>query len=791
MPVCAARAGFLEGILANTVANTVKLTVDGRALEAPAGSLLIDACRSAGIEVPSFCYYPGLSLQAACRMCLVEIAKAPKLQTACTIPVAEGMVVRTATKAVTEARRGMLEFLLGNHPLDCPVCDKGGECELQDMVFRYGAAESRFAEEKRHSEEQQWSPVVYFDAPRCILCYRCVRVCAEGMGVGALSVVSRGAHSEITPNHGDHLECEECGMCIDICPVGALTSGAYRYKARPWEITYVSTVCAHCADGCKTTLSVRQNKILRGNNRDHSGVNGEFLCIKGRYAYDFIEHPERVRHPRIRRGDQLVEATWDEAFRTVASRWKEILDRSNDRRNDWRNAGETGAPYAFAVIGSNHTTNEENYLLQKFARTILGTNHLDHPRSADFPALLAALSDGEGSDGEAADAKAALARSKDLAHAPAVLLVGNNPTEQHPLLAWNIREGCRLRGTRLYVINARRIPLLKQSHRFLPVTEGREGAAIAYLRGEPDAERALTGRTPGGQDVTPESLRAFRDALLAEKDVIVVFGAEIAGEAVSALARLGEKLPGRTRYIALGDYSNSRGASDMGLLPHLLPGYRPVEDAASRALFENHWQCSLPAEAGMSRDEMLAAVREGRLDSLYVVGANPFQGQDPAAVRGKSFLVVQDLFLHETAQAADVFLPAASAYEKSGTVTNTCGELQRLRKATEVLGTRTDLDILLRLAAAMGVALAPARTEEVFEEIRRLVPGYQVPLVNLLAGGAEPIVPVDGLLRPPVSSTGRIESAQDTLFTSGTLGRYSRILRLVPEKDSRQHIEPA
>ncbi|OFV99984.1 MAG: hypothetical protein A3H28_14845 [Acidobacteria bacterium RIFCSPLOWO2_02_FULL_61_28] len=786
------------------MANTVKLTVDGRALQAPAGSLLIEACRSAGIEVPSFCYYPGLSLQAACRMCLVEIEKTPKLQTACTVPVAEGMVVRTATLSVVQARRSMLEFLLANHPLDCPVCDKGGECELQDMVFRYGAAESRFAEEKRHIEEQQWSPVVYFDAPRCILCYRCVRVCAEGMGVGALSVVSRGAHSEITPNHGDHLECEECGMCIDICPVGALTSGAYRYKARPWEITYVSTICAHCGDGCKTTLSVRQNKILRGNNRDHSGVNGEFLCIKGRYAYDFIEHPERVRHPRIRRGGQLVEATWDEAFRTVASRWKEILDRSNDRDNDRRadrhnarrNAGETGAQNAFAqnafgqnafaVIGSNHTTNEENYLLQKFARTILGTNHIAHHRSADFPALLAALSGGEGSDGEAA-----LARSKDLAHASAVLLVGNNPTEQHPLLAWNIREGCRLRGTRLYVINARRIPLLQQSHRFLPVTGGREGAAIAYLRGEPDAARSLLGRTPGGQDVTPESLRAFRDALLAEKDVIIVFGAEIAGEAVTALARLGEKLPGRTRYIALGDYSNSRGASDMGLLPHLLPGYRPVGDAASRAVFENHWQCSLPAEAGMSRHEILAAVREGRLDSLYVVGANPLHGQDPAAYRGKSFLVVQDLFLHETAQAADVFLPAASAYEKSGTVTNTCGELQRLRKATEVLGTRTDLDILLRLAAAMGVALAPARTEEVFEEIRRLVPGYQVPLVNLLAGGAEPIVPVDGLLRPPVSPTVKIESAQDTLFTSGTLGRYSRILRLVPEKESRQHIEPA
>ncbi|MBI4443028.1 MAG: (2Fe-2S)-binding protein, partial [Acidobacteria bacterium] len=197
----------------------VKITVDDRELEVVPGTLLIEACRAAGIEVPSFCYYPGLSLQAACRMCLVEIEKAPKLQTACTVQVSPGMVVRTHTPQVAEARRSMLEFLLANHPLDCPVCDKGGECELQDMVFRYGAAESRFAEEKRHVEEQQWSPVVYFDAPRCILCYRCVRVCDEGMGVSALSVVNRGARTEIAPNHGDHLECEECGMCIDICPV--------------------------------------------------------------------------------------------------------------------------------------------------------------------------------------------------------------------------------------------------------------------------------------------------------------------------------------------------------------------------------------------------------------------------------------------------------------------------------------------------------------------------------------------------------------------------------------------
>ena len=225
----------------------VNITVDGKAVSAPAGTLLIEACKTVGIEVPSFCYYPNLSLQGACRMCLVRVEKMPKLQTACTTGITEGMVVVTDNDEIRQARKSMVEMLLGNHPLDCPVCDAGGECELQDMTFSYGAAESKYIDIKNHRDEQQWSPVVYFDRPRCILCYRCVRVCNEGMDVAALGIENRGASSTIVPNDGDHLECEECGMCIDICPVGALTSGAYRYKTRPWEMKHVGTTCTHCA----------------------------------------------------------------------------------------------------------------------------------------------------------------------------------------------------------------------------------------------------------------------------------------------------------------------------------------------------------------------------------------------------------------------------------------------------------------------------------------------------------------------------------------------------------------
>src|SRR6201990_1654322 len=358
------------------MADPVKLTIDGKALTAAPGTLLIDAAKAAGIEISAFCYYEGLSLPAACRMCLVEVEKMPKMMTACTLPVAEGMVVRTDTPQVATARKYTLEFLLTNHPLDCPVCDKGGECELQDMVFRYGAGESRYTEEKVHTPEKQFSPVVFFDAPRCILCFRCVRICNEGLGVGALGVINRGVVSEIGPNLGDHLECDECGACIDICPVGALTSGTYRYHTRPWEMTHVGTICTHCADGCKTTLGTRNDQIIRGNNRDHSGINGEFLCIKGRYAFDFYDHPERLQAPLLRVNGKLEEVSWSQALQAIAKKFNQELADGG----------------SFGVIGSNHTTNEENFYLQKFAREVLRTNNIDHHRTGDVTGLLDALS---------------------------------------------------------------------------------------------------------------------------------------------------------------------------------------------------------------------------------------------------------------------------------------------------------------------------------------------------------------------------------------------------------------
>jgi len=342
----------------------------------------------------------------------------------------------------------------------------------------------------------------------------------------------------------------------------------------------------------------------------------------------------------------------------------------------------------------------------------------------------------------------------------------------------------------LYVIHSRSIALLHQAYRFLFVLEGREKDALAWLGGESGVERELMVRTPGGREVTPDRLRDFRERLFGESNVIIVFGSEISGSAVNWLMELGSRLPGQTRYMALGDYSNSRGAADMGVLPHLLPGYRAVDEAASRSLFESRWGAPVPEHTGWPLAVMRRAFREQQLDSLYVVGTNPWKGENPEGLRGKGFLVVQDLFLHETAQAADVVLPAASAYEKTGTATNTCGELQRLRKSMELVGTRTDLQILVQLADALGARLAPSRPDEVLAEIGQLVSGYGISMASVLAGGASAVNPAGNGIVVPAGTDETIESARDTLFTSGTLGRYSNTLQTVPERLTRKQPDP-
>jgi NADH-quinone oxidoreductase subunit G len=739
----------------------ISLKIDNRDVQVPPGTLLIEATRRIGTEVPSFCYYPGLTLQAACRMCLVEIEKMPKLQTACTVVATEGMVVRTATDQVRNARKGMLEFLLTNHPLDCPVCDKGGECELQDMVFRYGADTSRFIEEKIHRPEEKWSDVVYYDAPRCILCFRCVRICDEGMDVKALGVGMRGANSVIIPNREDHLECEECGMCIDICPVGALTSGTYRYKTRPWEMQYVSTVCTHCSNGCKVTLSVRNHQIMRANNRDHSGINDEFLCIKGRFGFDFTEHKDRIRQPLVRKGDKLYPVSWEEAAQTAATRLKEIYD--------------TNGGSSIGFIGSNRTSNEENYLFQRLARATFGTNNIDHHRTADYTGLMTALGD------RATDS---LLTMEQLYKSKAVLLIGNDPTNQNPFVAWQIRTGIRHHGTKLFIINSQEIKLHRQAKQFVKVDAGKEIAALKWLAHEEG--------NPSPQ--LTEQLVNLKAALDAESDVAIVFGAELTGAAIAQLVAFGSKLPGKVRYMALGDYSNSRGAADMGILPDRLPGYAYTDDARAREGLEELWGGVIPSKPGMTAPQMVEAAQSGKLRALYVMGANPLAHYGTLGFgRGKlDFLVVHEMFLTDTSRNADIIFPAASAYEKGGTVTNTAGEIQHLHKGGEVMGPRTDFDLLRILShqlerVGLGKAFHYKTPAAVFEEIRKAVPGYDVQSIGLLTGHAEQthIQVARNGHAPYDVPVGLIRSAQDTLFTSGSLTHFCTMIESLPEAEAK------
>jgi NADH-quinone oxidoreductase subunit G len=799
----------------------VTFTVDGKKITAPAGTLLIEACKGAGIEVPAFCYYPGLSLQAACRMCVVRQEKVPKLQTACTTQVAEGQVFFTETPEIVQARKATLQMLLGNHPLDCPVCDAGGECELQDMTFKYGAADSFYAEPKNHRDEQQWSPVVYFDRPRCILCYRCVRMCGEGMDVFALGVENRGASSIIAPNipahlspdHLAHVDCEQCGMCIDACPVGALTSGTYRYKTRPWEMNHVATVCTHCGDGCKTTLGVRStsdgSEIVRGDNRDKSGINGDFLCNKGRYAFDFANSAERITQPLLRQpSGELKPVSWEEALTHAGKKLAEL--------------GDTHGGKSIGVIGGNRLTNEEAYLLQKFARSVLRTNNIDHHRTADYVTFAQALS---GAPGRAASLR-------DARTAKAVMVLGGDPTNQAPATAWNLRTAVRLNGARLYIANAAEIKLRRQAKAFLHIPEFAYSALTSFLAGDDSTAASLT--LPGADPSAPMN---FRNAVRAEESLLVLIGNDIRGGDVKRLLDFGVTMPNR-KFALLSDYANSRGAADMGLLPDMLPGYTPVgpidtQDPASRIALEY----GSPTAPGLDLLEIFDAATAGNLSALYVVGSNPIARYaiEPTALR-KTFVVVQDMFLTETAALADVVLPAANLYEKSGSVTNSYGDLQQVSKAADRAGVRTDFEMIVRIADKMGAdvrklvpfgpgtrpggtqadmgqtrgaqsgeadrhavwltannlepRLSPFDPSAILDEIQRLVPGYSnLMRLQLLSGNDQQLSPA-----PPTSlvqiSNRRdlVLPAADTLFTSGTLGRYSAMLTELQQNEARRNL---
>ena len=671
------------------MAELVKVTINGQDFQVEKGARLIDVCRENGYAIPSFCYYSDLALQASCRMCLVRIEKMPKLQTSCTITCADGMVVTTQSEEIEKAQRGMVEFLLANHPLDCPVCDRGGECELQEMVFDWGNLEERFTEKKNYAPEKYLSPIVANDSQRCILCKRCTRVCDEWMGEDAIEAGGRGAHTVIG-TYGGWLNCSQCGNCIEVCPTGTLLDATYRHQTRPWELSRTTSTCTFCSDGCQLSVGSRRGEVMRVVARDRyvNGHNGEFLCIKGRFAHPFVNHEERLRTPLVRykKGGRLVPATWDEAVRVAARILQEVK------------AAHGGG--SIGVVGSPRLTNEANWALLRFAREVAGTEKYTATEAFSLVPFFENLS-------------APVATHRDIRKAKTILLIGGEPEELQPLTGRAVRQAVRNDGAKLVIVNSAPIRLKQQAALFVHVRPGSEDAAVLALASPGDADAAA--RKLGVE--ADELARASQLISETAGDVVVMFGGELSAEAQSALAGLpsafGEKEGRRFLFHPLPIFNNSVGCHDLGLMSGAM---NPLEilDAAGgevRAMYV----------AG----SFLPAHLEGREDALSKL----------------DFLVVQELFLTETAQAADVVFPAASFAEIDGTYTNNGGLVQRVRQSiAPVHQSKPDWAITSVLAQALGVDFGfQMSSSTIFSDIARNVAAYEGLRYPLLKDESKPV----------------------------------------------------
>jgi NADH-quinone oxidoreductase subunit G len=693
----------------------ITLTIDGVTVTVPAGTNIVDAARTVNTAIPVFCYHPRLQPAGMCRMCLVEvgtpkidrvtrevvldadgkpeIAMMPKLQTGCTTPVSEGMVVKTASEDVKFAQRGVLEFLLTSHPLDCPVCDKGGECPLQNLTMDWGPGVSRFDyNDKVHFEKPvALGDLIYLDRERCILCSRCVRFQDEIADDSVLGFDNRGRNWMIISKSDPPFDSKFSGNTTDICPVGALTSSDFRFKARVWELQSKPAVCTLCSVGCNLSLDMRHDKVMRVMPRENAAVNDIWICDKGRYGHRFIEHPDRLTTPLIRRDGKLEPASWEAAVTLVAEKLAAIQSRAG------------GA--AIGGLAGPHLSNEDLYAFQKLFREQLGSNNLDHsigaPGEPAADELGSKLGVGRGTN------------LMELGKGTMVLVVGADPEEEAPVYMLRLR-GIAQRGGSLVVAGLRPTKLDRSATSRLRYKPGNE---LMFTRGllktvfEAVGADKLTLRHSGLDELrsllnnltvaeaakacglSEDQLRATATSFLQAEHGIIVYGAEAraAGAALiqdlAALAILSGKV-GKTNsgLLALLPGGNSRGAIDMGLRPNAAPGYQTV------------------TSRGLGAREMWAAA-EHKLRALWIAGLDPVAGVPAAkaAIEAAEFVVVQDMFLSPTAQLADVVLPAASVAEREGSYTNAERRVQRSRQACPPLGqSRPDWQIVQAVAQALG-----------------------------------------------------------------------------------------
>jgi NADH-quinone oxidoreductase subunit G len=672
----------------------VTFTIDGREVSAPENAMLVDAAKYGDVEIPVFCYEPKLGQPVgACRMCLVEIEGIPKLQTGCSTPVKDGMVVHTQTERVHQAQRAVVEFLLINHPLDCPVCDKGGECPLQDITYGWGPGTSRFIEPKRHFRKPlELSPLIAIDRERCILCYRCVRFSQEISEDYQLVLSERGAHSFVGTFDGHPYVAPFSGNIIELCPVGALTSTAYRFRARPWDIEGAGTICTYCPSQCNVELTVRDDRVMRVLARDHAEVDDGWLCDKGRFAYQSTHVDERITQPLVREGDRLAPATWEKALSAAASALKKA------------------GPNAAALAGGD-TTNEEAFLLQRLFREGLGSGRLaGSPARALSPALSRALAD-----------PALQATVPDLEYAHAVLVLDCDPVDDAPILDLRIRKGVRRNRVRLAVASARPGALDPNAE---AVLRHAPGAGEALLVGLDAAFSGDDGNLGGAATAAGSNATAVRE--LAEwlsgagEDVVILYGERLltgprGEQAAQALLNLAARLglAGRegAGLLEIPSATNGRGIREAGFAAGHGPGYADIETPATSG-----------GAAAVAAD---AAV-------VYLLHADPVRteanraGWEAALAKATSVIAHAATLTDALRDHADVVFPAEAYAEKEGTLVHPDGRVQRLRPAIGRPGAldagvrpgwQVIAEVAKRAGTDLGVLAGPMASAQLFDAV--------------------------------------------------------------------------
>lgn len=693
------------------MSDPVKLTIDGVAVEAEKGELVIEVAERAGSYIPRFCYHPRMEPVGMCRMCIVDIdtGRGPALQPSCMIQVADGMTVNTESEATKKAQDGVLEFLLINHPLDCPVCDKGGECPLQDNAYAYGPGESRFVEEKRHYEKPiPISDLVFLDRERCILCDRCTRFAKEVAGDPLIHFLNRGNQTEVNTFPDHPFASYFSGNTVQICPVGALTAQPFRFKARPWDLDKAETTCTSCGLGCRVTVEASRNHVLRSQGVDIDPVNWGWLCDKGRFDFEAIESPDRLGEPLVRKGDELIGASWAEALGTAADAIKKA------------------EPSGVAVLGGSRLTNEAAFAWAKLAKGVIGTDHVDAQLGDGLPAEVVLTLPPATIDDVCAKGGT-------------IVVIAGDIKEELPVLFLRLRHAVVHDGAKLIEISA--------------VDSGLTHLAAASLRCRPggahDVVRALVAGGDAGA-VVGGDLDAAK-ALLAAGPVTAIVGrpsvAESPASVVGAAAALLDAKPDTT-FLPVLRRANARGAIEMGLAPGLLPGRTTLADGAKR--FGGNGWAKLPTTPGLDASGILAAAADGKVDVLVLLGADPaadFPDHDLAAraIAGARTVVAVDTFLTDSSRQADVVLPASGWAETPGTTTNVEGRISRLDQQITPPGTaRSDWMIAAELAFRLGADLHIESVDGALEQIAALAPAHAGITPALLASPAA----ADGVLVP-------------------------------------------